>query len=65
MTSKQLLLTFLKTQKINAWKSGNWNKIEITIEKDEDGTNVSLKDVEIGFSFDKRGKFLGIYNWKD
>ena len=65
MTAKDLLLQLVKRQKKNAYLSGNWNKLEPEIELSEDGDiNINFDSVEIGFSFDKNGRFQGIYNWK-
>lgn len=65
MTAKDLLLELIKRQKKNAYLSRNWEKLDPEIEVAEDGDiNVTLDSVKIGFSFDKNGRFQGIYNWK-
>ena len=66
MTSKKLLLELLKRQKMEAWRSNNWDKLEpeITVDK-RGGMDITLNEVCIGFSFDRNGRFLGIYNWQE
>ncbi len=65
MTTIELLLEFLSRQKVNAHRCGDFDKVEPRVDKDAEGTEVVLEKQEIGFSFDKKGKFCGIYNWKD
>lgn len=66
MTSKALLLEFIGRQKKQAHLSGDFEKLEAKIEDGVDGgTDVILDSVCIGFSFDKNGRFLGIYNWRE
>ena len=64
MTSKELLLELIKRQKKNAYRSGNWEKLEVEFEVDDLGITVVLDSVEMGFSFDKNGRFEGILNYK-
>ncbi len=65
MTTIELLLEFLSRQKIRAHRFGHFPKIEPEVVKHSDGIEVKLEKEQIGFSFDKKGKFCGIYNWKD
>lgn len=65
MTTIEMLLEFLSRQKVQAYRTGDYDKVEPKVSKDADGTDVALEKQEIGFSFDKKGKFCGIYNWKD
>lgn len=65
MTAKDLLLQLVKRQKKSAYLSGNWDKLKPEVELSEDGSiNINFDSAEIGFSFDKNGRFQGIYNWK-
>lgn len=65
MTTIELLLEFLSRQKVQAYRTGNFDKVEPKVSKHSDGTDVALENVKVGFSFDKKGKFCGIYNWKE
>lgn len=67
MTSKKLLLELITRQKKLAYLSGDFDKLEPETEIDDDdgGITIVLDAVEIGFSFDKNGRFLGIFNWKE
>lgn len=67
MTSKELVLELIKSQKKQAYRIEGWDKLEPEVEQDKDGktVNIVLNCVCIGFAFDKKGNFLGIYNWKD
>ena len=65
MTSKELLLELIKRQKKGAWYSENWDKLEPEIEVDKDGSRITFDSVEVGFSFDEKGRFLGIFNWRE
>jgi len=65
MTSKKLLLELIGRQKKQAHLSGDFDRLEAETEIDDDGgMTITLDAVEIGFSFDKNGRFLGIFNWK-
>lgn len=60
------LIDLLESQKQKTVKSTDWRKLDYIIKKMSDGgTDVRIENVEIGFSFDKNGKFEGIYNWKE
>lgn len=67
MNDLQLLLKFLGRQKKKGIVSGDWKKLKPEIDHDRlgRGTKVSLPSVEIGFCFDRRGNFEGIFNYKD
>ena len=65
MTTIELLLEFLSRQKAQAHLTGDFDKIEPEIDKRPNGTEVVLEKEKVGFSFDKKGKFCGIYNWKE
>lgn len=58
---KKLLNSQVKKEII----SGNWQSCRYEIEKEPDGSVIELPEIEIGFSFDKRGRFQGIHNWKE
>ena len=65
MTSKKLLLELITRQKKSAYLSGDWDKLEPETEDGIDGnTDILLNSAKIGFSFDKQGRFLGIFNWQ-
>lgn len=67
MTDLQLLLKFLGRQKGKSVRSGDWEKLKPEIISDgfRGKTIVKLSSVEIGFSFDIRGNFEGIFNYKE
>jgi len=65
MTTIEMLLEFLSRQKVNAYNTGNFDKVKPRVDKRPDGTEVVLEKEKIGFSFDIKGKFCGIYNWKE
>ena len=66
MTTIEMLLEFLSRQKVNAYRNGDYDKIEPKVKgHDDGGIDVALEKQKVGFSFDKKGKFCGIYNWKD
>lgn len=58
-----------------AWESGDWKMVYYKIEKDqimgepktEDDSEILVKieSAEVGFVFNEKGDFLGIYNWKE
>lgn len=59
------LIDLLNSQKQETVGKRNWHKLDYTIDKMFNGdTKVTIENVEIGFVFDKNGKFEGIYNWK-
>lgn len=67
MTSKKLLLELIRRQKKNAYLSGNWDKLEV---KEQEGVvkgsvNVVIDSANVGFTFDKNGRFEGIFNFQD
>ena len=62
----KLLQLLLDKQDCVAVASGNWDRLEYHIDEDEDGlTTLRIDSVRIGFSFDKSGRFLGVFNWQD
>ena len=67
MTAKELLLELIKKQKKAGIRSGDWDELkpEFEIGVDGDGVNIDFDSVSMGFSFDKNGRFNGIYNWKE
>ena len=67
MTSKALLLELIKRQKKTSICSGDWAELKPKFHAgvDKDGVNVSFDSVNIGFSFDKNGRFNGIYNYQE
>ena len=62
--SVKKLKDFLDSQCKKAVKTRDYSSCKYSIRRDDLGIAVSLKEVEVGFAFNKRGKFLGIYNWK-
>ncbi len=66
MTSKELLFELIRRQKKNAHLSRNWDKLEVEVAEgvDKDSVNVTLEPAQVGFSFDKNGRFNGIYNYQ-
>lgn len=65
MTAKDLLLELIKRQKKNAYLSRDWSKLEPEIKKTKSGTIVYLRNEYIGFSFDRNGRFEGIFNYQE
>lgn len=67
MTSKDLLLELIRRQKKAGIASEDWAELKPEFNEgvDKDGINVCFDSVNIGFSFDKNGRFNGIYNYQE
>jgi len=66
MTAKELVLELVKRQSKKAVLDECWDKLEPDIEVDKYGrTDICFPSVAIGFAFDKQGRFLGIFNWRE
>jgi hypothetical protein len=43
----------------------DWPKIKYTQIKNKGDITLTLEDDEMGFVFSLRGRFIGVYNWKE
>lgn len=62
--SIKVLKDFLKSQCKKSVKEGDYQSCRFRVRRDDLGIHVSVDEIEVGFSFNKRGQFLGMYNWK-
>lgn len=66
MTDLEKLKEVLLNQAQRGIDSGEWPECEATTEKAEnDQTILKIETVKIGFVFNRNGRFVGIFNWKE
>ena len=65
MTDYQKLIEILSNQAPTGVKSGNWEKIRFNDYKKGKEKVVTIESAEVGFEFNSRGRFAGIFNWKE
>ena len=59
-----MLLQLLKGQQPEGPKTGNWQQLTHRVITKDAGTHIEIKSMEVGFAFDTKGNFKGMYNWK-
>ena len=64
-TDFKKMLEILSNQSPKGIKSGNWPKIEFEIEDRKHCKIIHVNSDEVGFSFNSKGRFEGIFNWKE
>ena len=65
MTHLKMLKEILDNQKERGIKTGDWKRCEYDVVESPDCITVHISSVEVGFSFTLKGRFEGIFNWKD
>jgi len=58
------LIEILSNQAPTGVKSGDWLPIELKVDLQGRRRILHLENHEIGFSFNSKGRFEGIFNWK-
>ncbi len=66
-TDFDVMLGVLNRQKKTAKNIRDWDKIDPRIDFDKNPfrKNICLDKQHVGFAFNSRGTFLGLFNWKD
>ena len=67
MTDRIKLQQVLINQSPKGIKSQDWQDIRgfETTANEQGGIDVRIPSLSIGFVFDKKDRFVGIYNWKE
>jgi hypothetical protein len=68
MSDLTKLKEILDHQSPKGVKSGDWHKLEYTQRKNADdgyGVTMAIDNIQIGFVFNRKGRLVGMYNWKE
>jgi hypothetical protein len=65
MSDLTKLKEILDNQAERGINSGDWNRALYRTEKTEAGIYIHIHSDDVGFAFTKKGRFVGISNWKD
>jgi len=67
MTDLEKLKEVFLNQAERGIKSGDYDETECTVEPNTEGSGQILKvpSLQVGFVFNRNGRFVGAYNWKE